>query len=513
MRREAKGTDDGDGWRRLIEVARATDTDPWRNAVRSLIGKEEMGELRRLVDDRELLSSQPARSLYFLAQIVESNSLSNFDESHLFAVDLLKMAWRLTPDDARICQALGMACNDRVDKLRFSTAAAALKPRNVRSRSFLADAYLPGLAEGPSVTTMIVVPAGEELTPSLVGSRYVPRWCLVTREGRKIWYGPLWEFDPKSIESSSLDEAEAEYRGAIRLGHASSHAHNGLASVLLLQGKTQEAMREFDEGIRLAPDDRDLHLSAAKKLYLCEQFDQSIKILDELRVVHPGWDEPHILLGMIYHEKNQTGQAFQYYKNALLSSGNPDEFLAIAIRETGTPTEREAVYREAIRLYPEAGRLRIEFGVALCELGAIEGAIAAFQEAVRVDPEDPSTRQEVGIELAKLGRREEAMSEWRKVLALDPSSHRANALAWLLTTSRDLNLRDGEAAIEFATKACELSNWKSPACLDTLAAAYAEFGDFHAAVEWQSRAIELLEGDAEKDDYSSRLERYKAETR
>jgi hypothetical protein len=50
-------------------------------------------------------------------------------------------------------------------------------------------------------------------------------------------------------------------------------------------------------------------------------------------------------------------------------------------------------------------------------------------------------------------------------------------------------VRDGKQAVAHATRACELTGWKMPNCLDTLAAAYAATGDFDRAVEYQQKAL------------------------
>jgi len=68
--------------------------------------------------------------------------------------------------------------------------------------------------------------------------------------------------------------------------------------------------------------------------------------------------------------------------------------------------------------------------------------------------------------------------------------------------------RDGELALEAATKACELSGWGNSTFLDTLATAYAEIGDFDAAVKWQTKAIELLTEKTEQGDFRTRLKLY-----
>jgi len=78
-----------------------------------------------------------------------------------------------------------------------------------------------------------------------------------------------------------------------------------------------------------------------------------------------------------------------------------------------------------------------------------------------------------------------------------------NRYAWALATSPIGAYRDGSAAIRYVKRACELRSWKSAPELDTLAAAYAEAGQFDEALKWQTAAIQH---EAHSDEeYEARL--------
>src|SRR5207245_7309899 len=79
-----------------------------------------------------------------------------------------------------------------------------------------------------------------------------------------------------------------------------------------------------------------------------------------------------------------------------------------------------------------------------------------------------------------------------KALELEPNSLAAlSNLAWLLATSSDSTLRNGEKAIELAERAKEVSNGTDATVLQTLASAYAENGQVAKALETSEQALSL----------------------
>ncbi|QFU24405.1 SEL1-like repeat protein [Shewanella eurypsychrophilus] len=83
-------------------------------------------------------------------------------------------------------------------------------------------------------------------------------------------------------------------------------------------------------------------------------------------------------------------------------------------------------------------------------------------------------------------------------------------VAWILATCPEAKYRNGDRALALAQSLVE-SNHEDPTNLDNLAAAYAETGDYIAAVETQQKAIDALKNSemiSRSDEFELRLQTY-----
>ena len=122
---------------------------------------------------------------------------------------------------------------------------------------------------------------------------------------------------------------------------------------------------------------------------------------------------------------------------------------------------------------------------------AMKSRQAAALNRTDIDPEMADIQFKLAVALETIGQPHEAIAYYREAIKLKPPAPMPlNNLAWLLATSPNAALRNGDEAVVLAKQAVELggAEWR---LLDTLAAAYAEAGRFPEAAETAQEALEL----------------------
>ncbi len=174
-------------------------------------------------------------------------------------------------------------------------------------------------------------------------------------------------------------------------------------------------------------------------------------------------------------------------------------------------------YKDAIDVYDELiGQKSRDFhlyhnrGVALLHTGQLDKAISDFNRAIELNPKDAESYNSRGVAWFYKNKFDQAISDYSRAIELNPKFTRAyNQLAWILSACPDPKYRDGAKAVEIAKKAVELEPGAHH--YDTLAAAYAESGQFNEAVKIQKRALlmQLTEGRTQTlEKYTERLRAY-----
>lgn len=96
---------------------------------------------------------------------------------------------------------------------------------------------------------------------------------------------------------------------------------------------------------------------------------------------------------------------------------------------------------------------------------------------------------------AHRGRYAEALKEVNYLISIHPQhvtlGRALRARAWFQATCPDSAFRNGQQAVKDAKAACSIMAWKDENTLDTLAAAYAETGDFDSAALYAAQALAI----------------------
>jgi tetratricopeptide (TPR) repeat protein len=147
---------------------------------------------------------------------------------------------------------------------------------------------------------------------------------------------------------------------------------------------------------------------------------------------------------------------------------------------------------ELLKLYQPSNDLSDSQRVESFGFGCVPADQKFFKNEIRIrlySVARPATRST--LVLSPLA---EAAARLEQALQLHPDSVDAlNDLAWLLATCPDTKLRDSAKALKLANHAAQLTDRKDPGVLETLAAAYAEGGQFTEAIKTVEEAARLCD--------------------
>ncbi|HME88990.1 MAG TPA: hypothetical protein VKE30_07265 [Chthoniobacterales bacterium] len=197
---------------------------------------------------------------------------------------------------------------------------------------------------------------------------------------------------------------------------------------------------------------------------------------------------------LIQHRRNRQVILASMAAFAIVAS------IILASRQTTYWRDSVSLWEHALAVTPDNQTAHQNLAAALWTRGRLDesqkqaraAAIAHARTILADYPFDLPTHNDLGVFLVQNGDVRNGIEQWETSLQIDPNDGNAlNNLAWVLATYPNGAVRNGRRAVDSAEKAASLPSGNTPIVLRTLAAAYAESGDFARAAETAQRAIDL----------------------
>jgi len=353
----------------------------------------------------------------------------------------------------------------------------------------------------------------------------------------------------EALEEGRLGEAIEAFREAVARDPEEKLAQYNLGQALLQAGQLDEAIQHLERAIEIDPDFRDAHFNLGAALNEKGSFEAAATYFQRAHEIDPQDRQARLQWAMAMGRAGRAREAVDQLQ--ALRTENPDDagiLLSLAailgpvgqVEAARTELERALTLAREPELEAEA---HFQLGLLDQRQGATESAIGHFQTAGELDPKLTAANTAAGALQAQLGRFDEAARSFERVVEAAPANEAArfsramalvlagdyqlatdeleedlevlsrslpleHLLARLLATVPNETVRQGERAVELAEGVFEQAATADHA--ETLAMAWAETGDFDAAIRWQERALELL-AEGENPDPSDTAARHRLE--
>jgi tetratricopeptide (TPR) repeat protein len=321
------------------------------------------------------------------------------------------------------------------------------------------------------------------------------------------------------FQQGRLGEAIVQYQKVLQINPDETDALNNLGSTFLQQGRVDEAIAQYQKALAIKPDSAEAHNYLGLAYFQQGRSDEAMAQYQKALAIKPGSAEACYNLGNAFLQQRQMSEAMAQYQQALAIKPDYAEAhnnLGLVLIQQERAEEAIAHFRKALAIKPGYADARNNLGSALFQQGRLDEAIVQYQKVLAINPDAADVHDHLADILLQQRRTAEALSHYLKALTVKPDDASVqNKLAWLLATSPQPSLRNGNQAVELAHRANQLTGGDNPVILCTLAAAWAEAGRFPEAVAAAQRALPLAEAQSNQalaDELRSQLKLYQAGT-
>ena len=198
---------------------------------------------------------------------------------------------------------------------------------------------------------------------------------------------------------------------------------------------------------------------------------------------------------MHMEETGENDKALEIWKKAVAmepENAKAQNGLGISLYVHGDVEDAYNHLHQAIRINPLSVESHYVLGTFTLKQGHADMALPELKRAVEIRPHFASGEEALASAYEALGNSPEALTHWRKAHSIDSGSYPAMlGIAWVLATAPEGSIRNGAEAVSWAKRANAITPSDDAGAFDTLAAAYAEDGQFSQAIASATHALEV----------------------